>query len=353
MVGLTEIGSVAGSVDISETGDVNPEVNTAIAVNPDSELIPVTRANGLTHVLSAPGGGLVSGSSALIRLDGWTWEDLTAATPLAMHVRWPSFRVSRFSFFGPAPSEEDQKKRREEQLKRIREIFDDARAYAKSVAARPAVPSEANPVLEALLPVLDGTVPVVVHARELRQLRSALEWAEEEGVRIIIAGSGDVWRIADTLAARRIPVILTSVLALPMRRDEPYDTAYTTASKLHEAGVQFCIASSGGGFGAAMTRNLPYHAAMSSAFGLPRDEAVRSVTLAPAQILGVDDDLGSIEVGKSASLILTDGDPLEIRTKVERAFIDGRPVDLEANRHERLYRKYRQRPRLAGATSAD
>ena len=154
------------------------------------------------------------------------------------------------------------------------------------------------------------------------------------------------------LAERNIPVILTSVLSLPMRRDEPYDTPYTTASKLHEAGVEFCIASSGGGFGAAMTRNLPYHAAMAAAFGLPREEALKSVTLSPARILGVGRALGSIEVGKSASLILTDGDPLEVRTRVEQAFIDGRSVDLEANRHQRLYRKYRQRPRLAEATTA-
>ncbi len=165
-------------------------------------------------------------------------------------------------------------------------------------------------------------------------------------MRVIIAGNGDVWRVAGTLRERRIPVILTSVLALPARRDEPYDTAYTVAAKLREAGVEFCIASPGGGFASAMSRNLPYHAAMAAAFGLPRDAALEAVTLAPARILGVGDHLGSIEVGKSASLILTDGDPLEIRTRVEAMFIDGRPVDLHANRHERLYRKHRGRPRM-------
>jgi imidazolonepropionase-like amidohydrolase len=346
-LGLTEIGSVAGSVDISETGDVNPNVNTAIAVNPDSELIPVTRANGLTHVLSTPGGGLVSGSSALIRLDGWTWEDLVAATPVAMHVRWPDFRIRRFSFFGPPPSEADQKKERDERLERIREIFDDARAYAKVKAARAndGERFDANPVLEAMLPVLDATTPVIVHASEVRQLKSALEWAKEEDVRIIIAGNGDVLRVAETLREREIPVILSGVLALPNHRDDPYDSPYTLAARLEAAGVEFCIASPGGGFGTAMTRNLPYHAAMAAAFGLSRERALEAVTWSPARILGVGADLGSIEVGKSASLILTDGDPLEIRTKTELAFIDGRPADLEGNRHERLYRKYRGRPR--------
>ncbi len=344
-VGLTEIGAVPGSVDISEMGDINPNVNTAIAVNPDSELIPVTRANGLTHVLSVPSGGLISGSSALIRLDGWTWEDLTAASPVAMHVRWPGFRIRRFSFFGPPASEEDQKKQREERLEQIVEIFDDARAYAR--ARQGDAPVDANPILEALLPVLDGTLPVIIHASEIRQLESALEWAEKENIRIIVAGNGDVWRVADRLRERRIPVILSGVLSLPGHRDDPYDDAYRLASRLHESEVDFCIASSGSGFNASMTRNLPYHAAMAAAFGLPAEVALESITLAPARILGVGDYLGSIEVGKSASLIVTDGDVLEIRTRIEQAFIGGRPVELEDNRHERLYRRYRSRPVVA------
>jgi imidazolonepropionase-like amidohydrolase len=347
-VGLTEISSVAGSVDIAETGDLNPDVNTAIAVNPDSELIPVTRAAGLTHVVAAPSGGLVSGTSALIRLDGWTWEDLTAARPVGLHVRWPSFRIQRESFFGPPPaSEEDQKKEREERLKAIRDLFDGARAYARAKKAqggKGVEPLDVNPTFESLLPVIEGKVPLIVHASQKKQLDNVLEWADKDGLRIIIAGDGDVWRVADKLAARRIPVILTSVLSLPERRDEPYDTPYAAAAKLHEAGVEFCIASDGSGFGASMTRNLPHHAAMAAAFGLPREVALEAVTLAPARILGVSDVLGSIEVGKSASLILTDGDPLEIRTHVERAFIDGRPVNVHDNRHERLWKRYRDRP---------
>lgn len=349
-LGLIEIGSVAGSVDLSEAGAINPQVNTAIAVNPDSELIPVTRANGLTHVLSVPEGGLVSGSSALIRLDGWTWEDLVAASPVAMHVRWPRFRILRRPTFGaPPPSEEDQKKERDESLEKIRKLFEDARAYrkAREAASRRGAPADFDAALEAMLPVLDGTLPVVVHAEEIRQIKSALEWAEREGVRLVLAGAGDLWRVADTLRARQIPVIVESVLSLPDREDEPYDAAYTLPSKLHAAGVRFCIASAGGAFGSANTRNLPYHAAMAAAFGLPREEALKAITLYPAEILGVGADLGSIEPGKSASLILTDGDPLEIRTRTTAAWIDGRPVALDDNRHERLYRKYRDRPRPA------
>jgi len=344
VVGLTEIGSVAGSVDVVELGQVNPNVNTAIAINPDSELIPVTRANGLTHTLSVPSGGLISGSSALIRLDGWTWEDLVAATPVALHVRWPSFRINRRGFSVAGPSEEDQKKQREERLERIRTLFDDARAYRRAKQADDDGTLDADPSLEALLPVLDGRVPVMLHAGEIRQIESAIEWAEEQGLRIILAGAGDLWRVADLLREKRIPVVVTSVLALPSREDEPYDTAYELPLKLRDAGVEFCIASSGSRFGAPMTRTLPYRAAMAAAFGLTPDEALHAITLAPARILGLDTMLGSIEVGKSASLIVTDGDPLEIRTRIEAAFIDGRPVDLLANRHDRLYEKYKSRP---------
>ncbi|MFQ5669229.1 MAG: amidohydrolase family protein [Acidobacteriota bacterium] len=350
-IGLTEIGSVAGSVDINETGNLNPEALTALAVNPGSELIPVTRANGLTHVLSLPGGGLVPGRSALIRLAGWTWEDLSAAAPAALHVRWPNFRVRRFSFFGPLPSAEDQKKEREKQLAQLDDLFDDARAYARvrAAAGGGGRAAETNPKLAALLPVLEGRVPIIIHASEIRQLLSALEWAKREGVRIILAGNGDIGRVAGTLHARHIPVILTSVLDLPARRDDPYDAAYTLAARLDATGVDFCIASPGGGFSSAMSRNLPYHAAMAAAFGLSKERALEAVTLAPARILGVGDALGSIEAGKSASLIITDGDPLEIRTHVIAMYIDGRPVDLHANRHERLFRKYRSRPPATAA----
>jgi imidazolonepropionase-like amidohydrolase len=196
-----------------------------------------------------------------------------------------------------------------------------------------------------MLPVLDGRVPVVVQASEIRQIRSALAWAESEGVRVIVLGAGDVGRVADTLRERKIPVILDGVLALPRREDEPYDAAYSLASRLKEAGVRFCITSGGGGFGAANTRNLPYHAAMASAFGLSKDDAVRAITLDAAAILGVGADLGSIETGKSASLILTDGDPLEITTHVLDVWIDGRRVDVGDTKHVRLYRKYGARPK--------
>src|SRR6185295_11786648 len=194
-VGLVEIQSVAGSVDLGETGDVHPEVDTAIAVNPDSELIPVTRANGLTHVLSVPEGGLISGTSSLIRLDGWTWEDLSAVRSVALHVRWPSFRIRPQGSGRDVPSEADQKKDRDEAIAKITRAFDDARAYAR---ARGALGKGGKPVdADPLLPVLNGKLPVIVHADEIRQIKSAVAWASEQGIRIVLDGAGDVGRAAN------------------------------------------------------------------------------------------------------------------------------------------------------------
>jgi imidazolonepropionase-like amidohydrolase len=187
---------------------------------------------------------------------------------------------------------------------------------------------------------------VIVHADEPRQVKSAVEWSEEEGVRLILAGAGDIWRSADLLKEKKIPVIIAGVLNEPTKESDPYDSGYTLASKLQAAGVAFCI-SGEGRMDASMARNIPYHAGMAAAFGLPQEEALKALTLYPAQILGVSSQLGSIETGKSASLILTSGDPIEIRTKILAEYIDGRPVDLNNNKHYKLYQKYSNRPKLA------
>ena len=349
-LGLTEIASVSGSLDLAETGNINTNVNTAIAVNPDSELIPVARANGITHVLTRPEGGLISGTSALIRLDGWTWEDLRAGGQIALHIQWPSVPPTATPTTDPAQltQQEERKKTYDRNLKAIGQAIDDARAYqqAKNASGKGGQPLKADPVLEAMIPVLEGKVPVIMHAEEIRQIKNAIKWTEEEGLRMILAGSTDVWRVADLLKEKQIPVIVTGVLNVPARDDESYDSAYAVAANLHAKGVKFCIANPGGSFDAAFTRNLPYHSAMASAFGLPKEEALKAVTLYPAEILGLGAALGSIEVGKSASLILTDGDPLEIRTKILAEYIDGRPVNLNNNKHYKLYEKYNNRPKF-------
>ncbi len=348
-LGLTEISSVPGSVDVAEIGQINPNVRTEIAVNPDSELIPVARANGITHALVQPSGGLISGTSALIRLDGWTFEDLTAATPVAMHIQWPRFRARGRGGFGGPPggqqNEQQLQQARERDMKAIRQAFEDARAYQKAKAAGGSR-FKVDPIWEAMLPVVEGRIPAIVSASDVRAIRSAVEWSEQEGVRIIIDGAGEVVRAAALLKEKKIPVIIDGILSLPGRESDAYDEAYSVATKLHAAGVQFCIGG-GSNMDASNVRNLPYHAGMAAAFGLPKDEALKAVTLYPAQILGLADKLGSIEVGKSASLVVTSGDLLEIRTKILAEYIDGRPVELNNNKHYKLYQKYSNRPKLA------
>jgi imidazolonepropionase-like amidohydrolase len=343
VLGLVEVSAVAATVDVAEMGDVNPNVRPEIGINPESEILPVTVASGVLTAMIAPRGGLIAGTAAIIRLQGWTWEDMTIASPVGLLVNWPTMRIDT----GPnAKPKDKQIEARDAQMRLLREAFADARAYmkARDAEGKAGVPQhDRDPRWEAMLPVLRGEIPVLVNAEDVLQIRAALRWAAEENLGITLLTGSDVRFVIDELAARQIPVILNPVHALPERRWEPYDTPFTTASLLHAAGVRFCFGYGANSFGAAHSRNLPYQAATAAAYGLPKQEALRGVTQYPAQILGVGDRLGTLEVGKEATLIVTDGDPLEIRTEVLQAFMAGREMDLN-NRHKRLYEKYRNRP---------
>ncbi len=344
VLGLVEINSVPGTVDISEMGDINPNVRAEIAINPDSEILPVTIANGVLVAMTAARGGMIAGTAAVIRLQGWTWEDMTLASPVGLVIQWPSMRIRRDP---DSPAEDKQREQRDEKLRALYQAFADARAYVQAVDAegRKGVPEhDRDPRWEAMRPVLAGAIPIMVAADEIQQIRAALRFAEEQNLKLVLLSGGDVWRLADELAARHIPVVLEPTHTLPERRWEPYDTPFTVAKKLYDAGVRFCFSYGADAFSAAHARSLPYQAAMAAAYGLPKDEALRGVTQYAAEILGVGSRLGTLEAGKEATLIVTDGDPLEIRTRVLRAFMAGRELDL-SNRHARLYEKYRNRPR--------
>lgn len=225
-------------------------------------------------------------------------------------------------------------------MERLKSFFRDAEAYAKAQeASRKAgtyLPVDLK--LEALAAAIRGEVPVVLHVDREEEIKAAVEFAEEFKLKAILAGAGDAARTVDLLKSKNIPVILGPILSLPRREDDPYDSIFTTAKVLHEAGVRFAIQSNS----SSDVRNLPYHAAMAAAYGLPKEEALKAITLYPAQLFGVADKLGSIEPGKIANLIVTDGDPLEIRTQVKYLFINGRPVSLKT-RHTELYEKFLQR----------
>jgi imidazolonepropionase-like amidohydrolase len=344
-VGLVEIDSVSGTVDTSELGDFNPNARAAVAINPHSELIPVTRVNGVTHVVSTPDGGIISGQSALIQLSGWTPEQMVVKAPLAMHIRFPRLRGAPIE--GTPQDEEAEKERRKSYTKevdRLRDLLHDAQAYAKAAGARASDKSvrrfDRDLILEALVPVVEGRVPVMMHADQARDIKAALEFADEFKLKAILSGGDDVARIIPELKKRNVPVILGPILSLPQREDDPYDLLFTNAKTLYDNGIRFAIQSAD----SHNTRNLPYHAAACAAFGLPKDIALKAVTIFPAEIFGVADRIGSLEVGKEASLIVTDGDPLEIRTNVKRVFIAGEEMPM-VSRHTLLYDKFSKRPK--------
>lgn len=334
-LGLVEIAAVRATRDYHETGWLNPNVRAERAVNPDSELIPVTRAGGVLVALAAPSGGLISGTSAVLQLDGWTWEQMTVLAPAALHINWPSVpAVARLPDDGDRSAQSA-----ENPLERLEKAMADAQAYRRARADDPEGKKHAfDARWEAMLPVLEGKLPVVATANELQQIQSAVAFCQRHGLRLIVLGGYDAPDCASLLKKHKVPVIVETTHRLPLRRSDPYDAAYTVPARLSRAGVQFCIASKD----TSNARNLPYEAAMAVGFGLPRDEALKAITIWPAEILGVADRVGSLQEGKQATLIVTDGDPLEATTRVHMAFIQGRGVDL-SNRHQQLWQKYRQK----------
>ncbi|GAB5405627.1 MAG: amidohydrolase [Aureliella sp.] len=315
-IGLVEINAVRASVDNTEIGSVNPNVRAVAAFNPDSEIIPVNRANGVLLAVTAPSGRFIAGRSSLMMMDGWTWEDMALKQDVGMHIRWPS---------------------NEDDIEELAQLLSQTRRYH---AARKANP-DAQPVdlkLEALGLLTTGKLPAVVYATSMNDITSAVAFAQREELRLIISGGYDAPEVAPLLKKAGIPVLVTAVYRTPSRRHREYDEGYTLPARLEEAGIAYCI-SAGGRFGASGVRNLPYNAATAAAYGLTPEQALRAITLSPAEILGVGDRVGSIDVGKDATLFVADGDILETPTHVEQAFIQGRKVDLD-NKHKQLYRKY-------------
>jgi imidazolonepropionase-like amidohydrolase len=336
-LGLIEINSIRATVDNRETGNINPSVSAQVAVNPDSEIIPVTRSNGVLLTLTAPTGPLVAGKSAVMQLDGWTWEDLTLKADAALHIKWP--RMTPVTTWRERQSSAEQSDSRDRTLKLLDELFEDARAYEKSLTSDRSQPHDSR--LAAMLPVLRGEHPVIIAADEVQQIQAAVAMSQRQGFKLIVYGGYDAPLCAELLKKEDIPVIIGGIYRLPRRRSDPYDHAFTLPDRLRRLGIRYCISSSEP---TSNVRNLPYHAAMAVAFGLPVDEAIKAITLYPAEILGVADRVGSLDVGKAATLFIADGDPLETATHVEAAFVQGRPVDL-SDRHKRLWRKYAEKIR--------
>lgn len=351
-LGLTEIEAIRATQDTTEVGSFTPDVRAWLAVNPDSELLGVARANGITHFLALPMGNVLSGQSGLMAMTGWTTEEMTVKKPVALHLFWPKMTIdttpkdmARDKAKWKSP--EDQAKERRRKIQAIDDFFEEAKAYAKArntAAKGGAADSLINPPWEAMLPFVRREIPLMIHADDYRQIKSAVNWADTNHYHIIIAGARDAWKAAGLLAAKKVPVIYESTYDLPPRDSESYDIQFSAAEILHQAGVKVVFSAGPNPWGATGARNLPYAASQAVAFGLPADEALKGITLYPAEVLGVASRLGSLEPGKEASFFASDGDILDIRSHVKRLWIAGKEVSLES-RHTRLYDKYRNRPR--------
>lgn len=330
-LGLGEIGSVAGGNDQTELGDNQADLRVTAAINAASTHIPVTRCDGVTDVLVVPEGSSISGRAALVQLDGWTWEQMVIGESLALMLHFPAVNAD----------EPPEKAFEKDEVKKLEALFDAAGRYADArAAARPELARDLK--LEALVPYLrgeNGAAPrlVLIGANARNQLRAASLFVEKHKLNALLLGCGEAWLVADFLKQHGARCLVAGALGLP-GPDQRYDAAFQNPARLHAAGVPFALVT----LGKENVRQLGHHAGMAAAFGLPRDVALESVTLAPATLLGVADRLGSLDAGKRADVIVTDGDPLELRSHVRYEFIAGRPVRLVSKQTE-LYERYKRR----------
>ena len=340
-LGLVEISAVAATVDNRETGRINPQARALEAVRYDSMHIPITRSNGITAAIVAPSGGVISGVSCLLRLDGWTHREMAVKDAAAMQIELPGLRGARGGFGGGRGAAQPRVEA-PALLAELKQLFAAARAYEKrrDAAARDAkLPlPEFDETSEALLPLLKGEMPAMISVHSERDIRAAIAFVREEGLKAVFYGVEQGFKAADELAKAGIPVVLGSLYDMPPVWEDGYDALFRNPGLMAKAGVKIAFSSSS----ASVAKDLPYHAAKAAAFGLDRAEALRAVTINPATIFGVDKTMGSLEQGKAANIVLADGDILEMRTNIEKVYIDGKDIDL-SNRYTELLEKFNRR----------
>jgi imidazolonepropionase-like amidohydrolase len=318
--------------------EINASVKAQVAYQSDSDAIPVARVNGITSVAVVPAGGLIGGQVAVMNLDGWTWEEATLQPVAGVSFQFPPLVRGGFGGGGAADANrkyEDLKKERDARVQRVEELIARARAYAKIPASDRA--TDWN--LAAMAPIAERRQPLFVSASNEADIREAVAFADRANIRIVITGGLEAPLAAPLLKEKNIPVILGSVLTMPGREDAHHAATYKAAGELAQAGITFAFGTGG----AANNRLLPYEAAISVAWGLDRDRALRAITLDAATILGVADRVGSLEPGKIANLFIANGDPMEMKTQFTHIFINGRSVGLKS-KHTELYERFSSRP---------
>jgi len=334
-IGLTEIDSISATQDINELGDLNPHMKASAAINAQSEHVAITRANGVTTVLSAPDGSLFAGQAAIINLDGWVTKDMLLKDSAATIINFP--RDVRLPANANDRQRRDAEDARRKRLELLRKTLRDAQSYARLVDAK--VDGDSDLALRALVPVVKGEMPAIFTVDTAAEIKGALDIADEFKLKAILSGCAEAWRVADLLRSKNVPVLFSGLLDLPTSDLDAYDSHYSTPAALSKAGVKFAFSAGG----ASSVRDLPFQAGMAVGFGLDKDEALKAVTLYPAQILNIADKVGSIQEGKVANIIITDGDPLELLSHVKHLFIAGKPVELKS-KHTDLYDTFSKRP---------
>lgn len=331
-LGLVEVSSVPETVDYAEIGNVTPNMQALTTVNPNAEAIGVTRVSGVTTVLTVPSGGLFPGTAALINLNGYTPDQMYGGFK-AVAMSFPSSgRRGRFD----RRSEDDIKKDGEKALKEANEIWENAKNYLE--LKKSGAELSYYPEMEQLSKVINGELSLLIEVNAASDILNAINWVEGKNIKVIFTGVAEGWRVADQIAKAKIPVITGPVQALPTRASDRYDTPYSNAGMLSKAGVKVALRTDE----EENVRNLPFHAAFAAAYGLGKEEALKAVTINPAEIFGIADQYGSVEVGKRANLIVSSGDPFETRTQIQHVFIDGYRIPM-SNRHIRLYQEFLER----------
>jgi len=340
--GLAEIGAIPSTTDYREMGKENPELRVAWAINPHSVHFGTGRVTGTTTALVAPAGGTFPGISALIKMDGWTFPEMAVKEVATSFINFPM--TPRPPREGVAAQKEAAEEVTSKLVEKIRDYLKEARRYLelkRLAASDPSVkPPETNAKYEALGPVLEGNLPVIISVEKAKDIELAIKFVQEEKLKAIFRGCAQGYKVAEKIKEAGIPVIIDSLYVGPSEPEDGYDAPYRNVVELAKAGVLISFSS---GDDPAQGKDLPYHAAKAVAFGLPHDEALRALTINPAKIFGVDNRLGSIEKGKDADLIIATGDPLDIRTEVKQLIINGRTIDM-SNWWETLYQKFKGRP---------
>jgi len=316
-LGLTEIDLVRSTHDDYEVGDLNPNVRSIIAYNTDSKIPPTVRSNGVLMEQIVPQGGTISGQSSVVVLDAWNWEDAAYKTDEGIHLNWPQMYVAKYPGADP---EDKQRERMNKEMTNIEQLFKEAKAYAVSV------PAEKNLRFESMKGLFNGTKKLYVHCGYVKEIESAVLFCKKYGIKMVLVDGQDAWRVAALLKENNIPVILGRLHSLPPREDEDVDLPYKLPYLLKQAGVDYAL-SIGGSW---QTRNLGFMAGTSAGYGITKEEALMSITLSPAKILGIDNSTGTLETGKDATLFISSGDALDMRTNnVVNAYINGREINLD------------------------